>query len=132
MLYPPSIDADMHRHVFREFNQDADRLANLGHDGRQWDYEGELAPMPYMRLYFDGNLSDRGCSGGWVLFGSTCPGPSDDNWTKIATMSFPIMADSITAGELEAAASAHLFLQELYRGRNAASIFLETWRPHAY
>ena len=132
MLLPPNDEMNIHRHVYRELSQEADRLANLGHEGRKWHLDGELLHRPLLRFYFDGSLTSRSCSGGWLLVGSSCPGPGDNDWRLIASMCFPVVAGSITAAELEAAASAHLFLQEMLRGYDAARRFFETWQPDVY
>ena len=55
------------------------------------------------------------------MYASMDPGTVDSNWTLVAWMSFGFAGDSVTAAELEAAASVVTFLDAYFKGYNKAS-----------
>ena len=132
---PPSDHMDLFRHVYRELNADADAKANLGRtSGRcSWQCSDYTGGFRFLRLMFDGSLKDGECGSGFVVFASPDPGPMDSNWHLVAWMSLKIVARSITAAELEAAAAAALeFVATLLERPADVPSFLANYVPAQY
>ena len=54
------------------------------------------------------------------------------DWMRLAWMSFPVTARSITAAELEAFAGAQTFVSALLKQPHNLTAILDTWSPQAY
>ena len=63
---------------------------------------------------------------------SSNPGVQDDQWIELAWMAYPVVATSITAGELEAMAGAMEFIFDLIYFPSRWQHFLNNWRPLSY
>jgi len=131
---PPRDHHDFHRHIFRELNSVADAKANLARcSGLAYWCLPKLPCRPsYIRTFCDGSFKDGVCGAAFVVFISSEPGPSDDAWTQLAWMAFPVQGASITAAELEAAAGAQAFVQSLLQNTDSWQSFFHSWSPWSY
>eukprot|EP00973_Karenia_brevis_P000506 70836-Karenia_brevis.AAC.1 len=99
-----------------------------------WTQPG-LSTLPrYCRVHFDGSWKDEFCGSGWVAYGSNSPGDGDQNWHVLAWMAFPAKGRSVTVAELEALASAQMFITTLLLEPTAAHItsMLCNYEPWEY
>lgn len=116
-LEPRSVSADIHRHIFRELNVEADALANEAHSkGTQsWQSNG-LRRCRFYRAFFDGSKRGASTTGAWILYGSQgeASHSSECVWMKLAWSHFPVDAASSTGAELEAALSLHGFIDGFF------------------
>ena len=118
-MLPREDYANLHRHVYRELNAVADRVAAKARDGSSTFQLTSLPADPRcVRVYFDGGRQDGRCTAGWVAYASTDPGAEDDSWQEVAWSSFPVHAASSVAAELEAAAGAHSFVVAWLSGQD--------------
>ena len=122
MLLPPQDGHTVHRHVFRELNQQADRIAG-------WELNSGFVSRSQTLCHICASclaavFRKRAAAPG----GSSDAGSQEGQWTTLAWMCFPVKSTSITAGELEAAVSSHCLLQALYRGGSAVEDFLNSWQ----
>lgn len=95
--------SDWGRHIFRELNTEADKLAGR-HRYHFQEHSNDTSMLAY-RLFFDGSRTSTGTGGGWVLYGSR-DGSRDAScdWERLADLSFQMDASAtVTACELEAA-----------------------------
>eukprot|EP00973_Karenia_brevis_P065951 9167666-Karenia_brevis.AAC.1 len=117
LVRPPNPTADFHRHVFRELNKQADKLAAEAHDlgNDLWC----LSPVPTfkcLRGFFDGSLREGRTAGGWILYASEEADVNDSSqWFVLAKHRFTLGVDSSTAAELAAASDLHDFVSDLLR-----------------
>ena len=117
---PRTDTADFCRHIYREFNHTADRLANKYQN--TWHIEPHHEPPLFVRGFFDGSCKAPKAAYGWVVYGaSELKEDVETNWTILATKS-GVLPDgaTITAAELEGALSLTSFLSVYYQSYNAA------------
>eukprot|EP00973_Karenia_brevis_P025725 3548920-Karenia_brevis.AAC.1 len=128
-LKPRTESAELFRHVFRELNVDADKLAGQDHEDAM--IQAHSWPAPYLRLQFDGSSTASKSACGWVLYGShSVKDDSEQEWTKLAWHSFRLPARvSSTAAELEALVAAVSFLHAYAQGVETAWSMLQNWQP---
>ena len=112
------------RHVYRELNAEADRLATARVDRCRL-----LSPPPwprYVRAYSDGGLKAGGGMG-CTLHGSDSPADHPSHWRPLADASFSTAAgSSSTEAELAGVASVIKFVGTA-AGMGAWSRTQETW-----
>ena len=121
--------ADWGRHIYREFNSEADALAN-----RHCYIAKFKIPVfrcNYFRLFFDGSVASSGCGGGWILYGNYgIVTGAPEEWFEIASLSFRMGPQAtVTACELEACLWGVMFTTALLEDEGAATINLKEWRP---
>ena len=119
---PRTETADFCRHIYRELNCEADRLANKYADS--WSLEYYDKPATYVRAFFDGSRRSSQAAFGWIVY--TCCDPvldEESGWTPVARRSLVLPSRAtITAAELEACSSLVSFLQAYYVGYEQAAI----------
>ena len=122
-------DADVFRHVYREPNAEADRLAGLRVSG--WHVEPYDKPFQLLRLQFDGSSTSTHAGCGWALYGAEEVNHDvDDKWTLAAWHAFRLPAKmSCTAAELEAMAAGVHFIAADVQGYEVSRRCLQTWQP---
>ena len=98
--------SDWAGHVFREHNQEADKLAHRGRQGIERNLiNPKHFPMPqiaHVRAHFDGscgNETDR-AGGGWVIWVQPRSKYGPRAWVRLAERSFPVHASYSTCAEL--------------------------------
>ena len=116
------------RHIYRELNKDADKLANK-HSYHFWINRRRYA-FPFYRLFFDGSVTRQGAGGGWALF--SCTDTNRDllcDWHLVAELSFgmPLTA-TITVCELEACIWGIVFTEALQESLDSALTNASTWK----
>ncbi len=67
MVMPRTDASDIFRHIYRELNAEADRLAGSSTPSEVFPY---MDPMPYLRFQFDGSSTKDRSGCGWILYGS--------------------------------------------------------------
>lgn len=124
LIAPPTDEADIFRHIFRELNSEADAKANFGriHGAGSW-HSNHVTKYKFLRVFFDGSCKDELCGSGVVAYGTDDPGENDQSWHQLAWMAYPVNGPSITAAELEAAAGALAMLETLVLGGDLCSFF---------
>ena len=125
---PRQSTANWVRHIYRELNGHADKLANK-HSYSFWINQ-DLFKFPFYRLFFDGSVGKRGAGGGWALYG--CTDINQDtlsDWHLVAELSFGMPATAtITVCELEACLWGILFTEALQNSLEAALLNARTWQ----
>ena len=105
---------DFCRHIYRELNTEADRLAYK--HASEWSLEAYSEPAPRIRGFFDGSVQGDKAAFGWIVFALDVDKvDSRENWVHVASKSgtLPDTA-SITAAELEGLSSITSFLRAYY------------------
>ena len=122
-------DADFVRHIFRELNGEADALA--GRHAYTYVEHTSRYDFRCFRYFFDGSCPGASSGGGWVLYGAMdVVSDTECEWTKIASLSFPLDAGStVTAAELEAALWGMAYLLSRLKGKVSVEEHVETWQP---
>ena len=128
--HPPGIGEYPCRHVFREENGTADRLANMGREGKIWARSPDHAFMSVyfaagapalglrLRVWFDGSFNPSGAGVG--VWGEWSKAASSD-WTPLMACCRPCSASDAAKTEALAAAAAVSALRAAVQGR------LQTW-----
>ena len=117
----PRIDtADFCRHIYRELNTVADRLADRYRN--EWMLVPYTNPSKRIRAFFDGSKRGNKAAYGWAVF--VLPTDSMDELSAlqpIATKSC-LLPDgaSVTSAELEAASNLICFLHAYFHGYDEA------------
>ena len=72
------------RHVYREFNANADRAAKL-HVNEVREIKHRAEWPPFLRLQSDGSKDGSGTGSGWILMGSSdCSDTAEEAWDILA------------------------------------------------
>jgi len=124
-IRPRTDSDDFFRHIYRELNTEADRLANLYEDTWTLEYYGE--PARRIRAFFDGSKRPSKSAFGWIVY--VCDGGNDEisDWKTLATRSVVLPKQAtITAAELEACSSLVSFLRAYFIGYAQALEAIQT------
>ena len=120
MVAPRENKADFCRHIYRELNTMADKIANkYCNDSMLLPY---VTPAKRTRAFFDGSKKGNKAAFGWAVFAAMVDsGDEESQWQLIAWKS-SVLPDgaSITAAELEAATSVISFLNAYFQGHTRA------------
>ena len=139
---PRSDTSDFCRHIFRELNTMADRLANKYRN--EWMLLPYTAPAKCIRVFFDGSRRKNKAAYGWVVCAFSPPtqanvpdeAASPDElsaWYPIASKSCLLPEGvSITSAELEAASNVISFLHAYYQGYAKAAEAIRTFPTMDY
>ena len=117
---PREATADFGRHIFRELNTDADALAGR-HEDSAW-LQNYARPAKFVRAFFDGSCKGTSTAYGWKVFATNdVASDSLGDWHPVATRCGVLPGHaSVTAAELEGAASLVGFLEAYYQGHSVA------------
>jgi len=125
----PRVDSvDFCRHIYRELNVEADRIANM--HSNSWSLVHYDAPATRVRAFFDGSKRSQQTAFGWIVY--CCDGAERDEtseWKPVATRSVVLPKEAtITAAELEACSSVVSFLRAYFLGYTQALAEIQTQR----
>ena len=131
-LRPRMDSAEIFRHVYRELNTEADKLA--GRADATWHMEHYTSPYPLLRLHFDGSSTHTAAGCGWILYGAHHVADDEEKeWICIAWHAFKLPNKVFcTAAGLEALAAGVHFVVAYLRNANEAQKCLQTLRPQDF
>ena len=113
---PRTPSATWFRHVYREGNTEADKLAKLAlslDKTKTWEYPHLMRRAHRMRGFFDGAKTETRCGYGFFI---QIQGPPDWKWQNVHIESAPLPSDTTTIGaELSGATNMTATMRKLAR-----------------